>query len=172
MKWVLIILGGLVGLVIVMWIIGAILPRQHSATRAARYNQLPERIWEALLDIEAMPSWRTDLKGIKRLPDHDGKPAWVETTSNGELPLQVEVMEPPRRLVARIADPKLPFGGTWTYEITPAEGGCALRITEDGEVRPVLFRFVARFIFGYTVTMERYLKDLGKKFGENVQPAG
>ena len=76
----------------------------------------------------------------------------------------------PRRLVLRIATDDLPFGGTWTYEIAAVEGGATLRITEDGFVKPALFRFMARFIFGHTATIEQYLKDLGKKFGEDVTP--
>ena len=170
MKWVLIVLGVLVGLVAAAWIIGAMLPKSHSASRMARYNQPPEKIWAALTDIDAMPSWRTDLKSIKRLPDRDGRPAWVETSGFGDIPLYVELAEPPRRLVCRIADPKLPFGGTWTYVIAPANGGSTLRITEDGEIRPALFRFMSRFLFGYTSTMETYLKNLGRHFGESVSP--
>jgi hypothetical protein len=45
-----------------------------------------------------------------------------------------------------------------------------LRITEDGEIRNPIFRFVARFFLGYTATMEAYLRDLGRRFGETVQP--
>ena len=170
MKWVLIILGILVGLVALMWIIGSLLPKEHVASRMARYQQPPEKIWEAITNAEAMPAWRKDVKSVKRLPDQDGKPAWVETLGMGEMPLQVIVWEPPRKLVMRIADPKLPFGGTWTYEIAPADGGTTLRITENGEVYPALFRFMSRFIFGYTATIESYLKALGTKFGETVTP--
>ncbi|PYP70520.1 MAG: hypothetical protein DMD41_14750, partial [Gemmatimonadetes bacterium] len=75
---------------------------------------------------------------------------------------------PPRRLVRRIADPKLPFGGTWTWEITAAPGGSTLTITEDGEIYNPIFRFVARFILGYTGTMESYLKALAARLGEQV----
>lgn len=170
MKWVLVILGILVGLVALMWIIGSLLPKEHVATRTAHYQQPAEKIWEAITNAEAMPSWRKDVKSVKRLPDKDGKPAWVETSSMGEMPLQVIVWEPPRKLVMRIVDPKLPFGGTWTYEIAPADGGTTLRITENGEVYPALFRFMSRFIFGYTATIESYLKALGTKFGETVTP--
>jgi hypothetical protein len=70
----------------------------------------------------------------------------------------------------RIASDDLPFGGTWTYEIAAADGGATLRITEDGLVKNAFFRFMSRFIFGHTATMEQYLKDLGKKFGEEVTP--
>jgi hypothetical protein len=50
--------------------------------------------------------------------------------------------------------------------------GAALRVTEDGEVYNVIFRFMSRFVFGQTGTIERYLKDLGKKFGEQVEIEG
>jgi uncharacterized protein YndB with AHSA1/START domain len=171
MKWVWIILGVLVGLVAVVWIIGALLPKSHVATRMARYNQPPEKIWEAITDVEGMKAWRSELKAVERLPDKNGKPAWVEDMGNvGKMPLEVEVLEPPRRLITRIASTKLPFGGTWTFEIAPAEGGATLRITETGEVYPAFFRFMSRFIFGYTSTIETYLKDLGRKFGEDVTP--
>jgi len=76
----------------------------------------------------------------------------------------------PTRLVVRIADPKLPFGGTWSYDIAPAAGGGSeLRITENGEIRNVIFRFMSRFILGYTATIETYLRDLGAKFGQATE---
>lgn len=168
MKWVLLAVGVLAGLVAVMWVVGSMLPKEHVATRMARYSQPPEKIWEALTNIEEMPKWRTELKSIQRLPDMDGKPAWVETSSHGEMPIVVVEWNPPRRMVGKINDPKLPFGGTWTYEITPVEGGATLRITENGEVYPAIFRFMSRYIFGYTATIETYLKNLGTKFGESV----
>jgi hypothetical protein len=68
--------------------------------------------------------------------------------------------------VARIADDKLPYGGTWTWEIEETPEGSAVRITENGEIYNPLFRFAARYVFGYSSTMEAYLRALGKKFGE------
>ena len=72
------------------------------------------------------------------------------------------------RRVVRIASPDLPFGGTWTLEIAPVIGGADLRVREDGEIHNVFFRFLARFFFGYTSTMETLLRDLGAKFGEVI----
>lgn len=171
MKWLGRVLGILFAVVGLVWLVGALLPAEHVATRLARYAQPPAALWEAITDVEAMPAWRTDLKSIRRLPDREGRPAWVETSSSGELPLVVTEWDPPRRLVTRIDDPELPFGGTWTYEIAAVEGGATLRITENGQIRSALFRFLARFLFSHTATMEQYLKDLGRKFGEDVTPA-
>ena len=168
MKWALMILGVLVILVVAVWAIGATLPKGHTASRKATLKQPPEAIWAVITDVDGFTTWRKDVKSVKRLPEENGQAGWVETMDMGEIPLRVEESTPPRRLVTRIADPNLPFGGTWTFEIEPAPGGATVRITERGEVRPALFRFMARYIFGHTATMETYLKFLGEKFGEKV----
>ena len=80
-----------------------------------------------------------------------------------ELTFAFERMDAPRVLVTRITDAGLPFGGTWTSEIAPVPGGSRLRITEDGEIYNPLFRFMARFIFGYDGTIKLYLSALETK---------
>jgi hypothetical protein len=47
-------------------------------------------------------------------------------------------------------------------------GGSELRISENGEIYNVIFRFVSRFVLGYTSTMDTYLRDLGAKFKQPV----
>jgi hypothetical protein len=169
MKWVLGFFVALAALLILVVVIGWLLPKEHVATRQGRYHQPPQAIWKAITDIDAMPSWRSGLKSVKRLPDHNGMPAWVETTDSGIIPLETTMSEPPAKLAVRIADAKLPFGGTWTYEIRATPEGSALRITENGEVYNPIFRFVSRFILGYTGAIDTYLKSLEKKFGEPPQ---
>jgi uncharacterized protein YndB with AHSA1/START domain len=157
-------------IVLVVVTIGAFLPQQHIATRAARFRQSPDAIWQAITDYGTFPAWRKDVLRVEPLPEVHGKPVWREFDRHGRsIPYEVMVMVPPRALVVRIADPKLPFGGTWTYEISsPADGGSLLRITEDGEIYNPIFRFVSRFVFGYSPTQEQYLQALGAKFGESV----
>lgn len=171
MKRVLIVVGALVGLVIAVAIIGALLPKNHEASRAAKFRQPPEAVWEAITDYKDFPSWRPGVKTVERLPERDGRPAWREVDAHGQvLPIEVVEWLPPRRLVTRIAGPKLAFGGRWAFEIEPAGSGSALRITENGEIYDPIFRFMARFVLGYTAMMETYLKALGRKFGEDVIP--
>jgi hypothetical protein len=164
--WIFIVLAGLL---MAALLIGWLLPEKHVATREGRYRQSPEAIWKAITDIDAMPSWRAGLKSVKRLPDHNGMSAWVETLDSGTIPLETTLSEPLQKLVVRIADPKLPFGGTWTYEVRAIPEGSALRITENGEVYNPFFRFVSRFILGYKNTIDGYLKSLARKFGEPPQ---
>ena len=49
-------------------------------------------------------------------------------------------------------------------------GGTRVTIREDGEVSNVLFRFMSRYVFGHTATMDSYLTALAKRFGEEVVP--
>jgi uncharacterized protein YndB with AHSA1/START domain len=166
MKMILWIVVGLAAVLLAATFIGWLLPREHVATRVGQFRQKPESIWKAITGIEAMPSWREGLKSVKRLPDRNGLPAWVEESSAGDITLETTESQPPTRMVSRIADPQLPFGGTWTYEIRPTAEGTALRITENGFVTNPLFRFLSRFVFGHAATMEKYLTSLAKKFGE------
>jgi hypothetical protein len=166
MKWILWIFVALAGILILITLIGYLLPKQHTVTREARFHQPPEVIWKTITDIDAMPVWRQGLKGVKHLPDQNGLPAWVETLDSGIIPLETVASQRPSKLVVRIADPKLPFGGTWTYEITPLPSGSNLLIREDGEIYNPVFRFLTRFLFGYSGTIETYLKSMAIKFGE------
>jgi hypothetical protein len=75
-----------------------------------------------------------------------------------------------RDAVVRMADRKLPFGGTCSFDIAPApDGGSELRITEDGEIYNVIFRFVSRFLLGYTASIEGYFRDLGANCNQAVE---
>jgi uncharacterized protein YndB with AHSA1/START domain len=171
MKWLLRVFLGLVGIVILILAAGWMLPRDHVATRVGRFHQSPETVWAAITDNDAMPSWREGLKAVKPAPSVNGLPADIEVTGMGQLPMQTVEMSAPRKLVRRLGGSNLPFGGTWTFEITPMAEGSTLRITENGYVTNPLFRFVSRFVMGYTGEMEKYLRSLAKKFGEPAQIA-
>lgn len=170
MKWVLISLAVIAGLVLLIALIGWLLPKGHVASAKADFKQSPEALWNAITDVESFTSWRSDLKKVERLPDRDGHAVWREWNSGGEMTLETTSANPPNLLVMRIADENLPFGGTWSYEISRAGDVTSLKITENGEVYNPIFRFMARFIFGHHSTIETYLKNLGRKFGETPQP--
>jgi hypothetical protein len=171
MKWVIFAGGTLFLLVALMALIGALLPVRHYAARKARIGQTPEAIYSVL----AGPSgWRMDVKASGALPEKNGRKQWWEQDKHGQK-IAYELVEdsPPTRRVVRIADAGLPYGGTWTVEIAPqAAGGSEVRVAEAGEVYNVFFRFLSRFVFGYTGSIEGYLRDLGKKFGEAVRIEG
>jgi hypothetical protein len=114
------------------------------------------------------------MKESARLPDRDGQEVWRQKMSGFDVPLVVLESNPPRHLVTKIdAGSGAAFGGTWTYELMPDSGATATRIsvTEAGWIGNPLFRFLSRFVFGYYGSLDGYLKALGKRFGESVQPA-
>lgn len=167
MKYILITGGGLLLLAAIVSAIGAMLPVKHHATRKARFHAAPETLYAILA---GPPDWRPDVKAYGALPDEAGRKTWWEQDRHGQK-IRFELLEerPPLRRVVRIAGPNLPFGGAWTFEISPAAEGADLRIHEDGEVYNVMFRFMARFVFGYNGTIEGFLHNLGTKLGQPVQ---
>ncbi len=143
MKWVWIILGAVAGVIALVAVIGAMLPVKHVATRQVRFKKPPGAVWKVMSPGTSQAHFKQDN-------------------------VNYEVLEssPPARLVTKIAD-KLPYGGQWTYELTPDGAGTDLRITENGEVYNPIFRFVSRFVMGHTATIDASLRDLAKKLGED-----
>jgi len=170
MKWAAIIAGGLAGLVALMAVIGALLPRNHVATQSATFRSPAMALWQAITDVGKFPQWRKDVKEVIPSPGGDPRAGWTEVWTHGErVPIEVKEWNPPARLVTRIAEKDLAFGGTWSYELKPTGTGTELRITENGEVNNPLFRFLSKFVFGHTATMRNYLHALGESLGEHVE---
>ena len=101
----------------------------------------------------------------------EGRQSWRERGANGEITFAMTTFEPPTRLVTRIMDRDLPFGGEWEYVIAPEGAGSRLTITERGEVYNPLFRFVSRFVMGHTAGLETYLGALSTRLGGPVKSA-
>ena len=171
MRYVLIAIGVLVALVLCVVLIGWSLPKHHRVTVTRGYVAKPEAMFALISDVGAYPSWRTDVTKVEVVPKDGGRLRWRETTKgNGPITYVMEEAVPNQKLVARIADTNLPFGGAWTYELTPGTNGVGLSITEDGDVYNPIFRFVSRFVVGHTATIERYLDDVEKRFPGVIVP--
>jgi uncharacterized protein YndB with AHSA1/START domain len=152
--------GAGVGLLIgALLIVGYVLPVAHVASAEARFVRSPAEVFATIADVKRYPEWRPDVSRVELLAEAP-RTRWKESGSNGEITFEVEDATPPGLLRARIADRTLPFGGTWTYEVTPSGSGTRVRITEHGEVYNPVFRFVSRFVFGHTATIDRFLKNL------------
>jgi hypothetical protein len=168
----LILVSALVVIVLLLTLVGAMLPRAHVATRSASFRASPEQLFAAMRDFGALASWRPEIKSVELLPTSAGAVQFRELSKHSAVTYRLKEERAGERLVLEIADETLPFGGTWTLEIARgASGGGSVRITEHGFVKPALFRVLARFVFGYTTTMDAYLRALGRKFGETVTPA-
>jgi hypothetical protein len=158
MKWLLYVGIVVVMIPLVMVAIGWALPKEHVARKSISVRASPA-------DVFTLISGPSDWRGMKYQRLSESPLTWRETETGGDAITyeRVETLAP-ERIVNRIADPKLPFGGSWTYQVKPAAEGTELIITENGEVYNPLFRFVSRFIMGHTATLEKYQRDLEAHF--------
>ena len=169
MKWLARILLALVVLVAAVFAIGWTLPREHTAAVRVTLDAPPESVYTAISDVARSADWREDVSRVEIV--REDPLTWRETAGWGRLTFVRDVAEPPRVLVHRIEDTGEPFGGTWTFELTPEGGGTAVRITEEGWVANPVFRVLSRYFFGHYTVLEAYARDLGRRFGEVVEPA-
>jgi uncharacterized protein YndB with AHSA1/START domain len=159
-KWMLIAAAIVAVLGVTLTAAGYLLPRTHTASRTRSYAAPPPALFEAISDVRRYAEWRTGVTQVDILPD-DGKGLrFREHGRNGSVLFRFESLDPPRRVVARIADPKLPFGGAWTYDLQASGTGTSLTITEDGEVSNPIVRVMQRLFFSPLDTIDQYLADL------------
>ena len=171
MKITLIVLAVLVAVVAIVAIIGAMLPRDHVASVTATIPAPRDKVWQALTDVAAFPTWRSEVQKVDVLST--SPLTWRETAKTGSMTLAAETFEPPQRLVGRIQDQGMPFGGTWEYVLAPDPSDSArtrVTITERGWVSNPIFRFVSKYVMGHYSTLEAYTRALGRKFGADVTP--
>lgn len=166
-RWLLLVLALLAALVLVVLAVGWSLPERHTAVRSITVPAPPAAVFALVSSVGEYPQWRAGVTAVDIVAADDaGRPLrFREHGPDGEILFEIVERVPDARLVIRIADPSLPFGGRWTYVITPAGDGATLQITEDGEVYSPIFRFVSRFILGHTRTIDNYLRDVEAKLG-------
>ena len=141
MKWVLWTIAALAALIAVVAVIGWLLPVKHDATRNAYINRPIDRVYADISNVEAYASW---LEGVE------------------PVEVRVEEATPPSRFITRIA-PGQPFGGTWTFTLATEGSGTRVTIVEHGEVYNPIFRFMSRFVFGHTASMDAFLRSLANR---------
>ena len=167
MKTALMVVGVLVLLVVGVVVIGAMLPKRHVVVRSATFKVSPEKLFAL---IAGSQDWRSDVKSCELIAGDGGKQFQRETSKHGETILyELKESRPPLAIQRRIATENLPYGGTWSFVLEPANGETRVRITEDGEVYNPVFRFVSKFVLGETATQDAYLKAMAKAVGEDVQ---
>jgi uncharacterized protein YndB with AHSA1/START domain len=164
MIWIVYVVAGLAALIALMALIGLTLRADHVATRDAAIPAPPAAVFAAIRDVAAYPTWRTDVKKVELLPPIDGKPAFREHGANGKIPFVIDEDVAPSRLVTRIADDKLPFGGRWIITVVPDGAGSRVTVTEEGVVKNPVFRFLSHTVFSLVKTQEKWLANLAAHF--------
>ena len=166
MKWVLIVVGVLVALVVIMFVVGSFQPKSHEATATFRVGAPDSAVWREISAIEKSPEWVPDVRKVERLPDNAGRPSYQENFGGFEATTVIAVSEPPRRLVKEIL-PTGPLYGSWTWELAPDGAATRLTITERGTIDNPLFRAMMMFNDNKK-TMRGYASALGGRLGVEV----
>jgi glycerophosphoryl diester phosphodiesterase len=149
---------------------GALSPREHTVSESALIDASREQVFTAISDVGSFVEWRSELEGVELLTGA-GHERWRERADGEQVTYEVVESEAPSRLVTRIADDELPWGGTWTYALEAEGEQTRVTIREDGWVDNLVFRFFARFVFGYESTIEAYLADLAEYAPSVTVPA-
>ena len=118
-------LGTLALVALVVVAIGYMLPQNHRVSRERTFPANAETLFAQITDVAAYPEWRTGVTRVEILAPVNGLVSFRESGSDDDIAFVMETVEPGRRVVSRITDKSLPFGGSWTYELTPAGGGTA-----------------------------------------------
>jgi len=164
------IIGGLLLLAGIVALIGSRLPKTHVASRSILLRQSPQNVYAVVRDFGSAPKWRSDVKQMEVETPQGGPVYFREVGKNGTINYELVEDTPAQRMVTRIRDTDLGFSGQWTYLFAAENGGTRVTIREDGEVSNVLFRFMSRYVFGHTATIDSYLASLAKHFGEETTP--
>jgi hypothetical protein len=164
------IVAGLLVLAGIIALIGSRLPKAHVASRSILLHRSPPDVYAVVRDFGSAPKWRSDVKRIDVDAQPGGPVYFREEGKNGTINYELVEDVPAQRMVTRIRDTDLGFSGQWTYLFTPENGGTRVTIREDGEVSNVIFRFMSRYVFGQTATIDSYLTSLAKHFGEDATP--
>ncbi|NRA22150.1 MAG: SRPBCC family protein [Oceanospirillaceae bacterium] len=161
MKVLTIILAGSIITICTILLIGWLLPIKHTANRSLLINAELDQVWHKISDYSVMPEWRIELEKVTQI----SAGVWQELSKSGDS-IEFETIQsvPQQRLVRKIVGENLLFGGSWTFEISRQGDKTQIKITENGEVYNVIFRFVAKFMMGYHRSMDTYLEQLQASF--------
>ncbi len=161
--------------------IGTSIPMDHFALCSAQIAVPSTELIRTVLDDGSSRAWRPELRNVTLLSGEGPTAIWQETNKYGQvltLRTTVEVQHDPMHagttLIVRKTpfSPRLGFGGIWVFEV-PASGRAgatsSVSVSEQSRIYNPLYRSLAKYVFGYTATLQTYLTDLARKYGETPE---
>ncbi len=149
---------------LILYVAGSQMPREHRSQVTGTLRADRAAVWNAITDYAAMPGWWPAVKAVRseKLPDGT-ELTWNRDSHGQEVAFRTAESRPREKLVRVIAGSDLPYGGTWTFELADAPGGGTLfTLTEDGWIRPPIFRAVAKWFIGLDSTQRDFMANLEK----------
>src|SRR5260221_231785 len=138
----------MVVVIVGIYAVGYFLKPDHVSTTRATLNRRPDQIYDMLSDFAKWPKWNREASNARRLPDQNGHEVWLLGELILEIVQRVPLVNGVGQIFARLADPKNPFQGTWTWIIEPVGGGASLTIVEEGTIKSPVWRVLAKYLLG------------------------
>lgn len=164
-KWLLWIAAVPVAAGLLVLLVGSLLPQDHVARAETVVPAAVPEVAALIREVERQPRWRRAVDSIDIRSREGGVLRYAERSGGDSILFDFREERPNALFRSTIADPNLPFGGSWTIALSPAASGTRVSIEEQGTVSNPIFRFFSRFVFGHHSTMKAYLADLERAFG-------
>jgi len=147
--------------------VGFLRPLAHVARCQIVLRKPVEEVWPTVSNLPAWPTWFEQCEGMRRVPQRNGHDTFLARESWGEVPIEIERLEPPYELVTYQVAHGVAGRRHYTLEIVPA--GTQLTITEYGEVENPFLRGLAIFS-DESGTIKEFMRDLAKKLELKSEP--
>jgi hypothetical protein len=151
--------GGLLGVALLL---AAWIGPDREASGSLAVPEAPDVIWQVLTDLDNLPTWRTGLTRVERLPDLGGTPAWMEFRGTRQEAVRVAEAERPLRLVTERVGPD-GVTASWNWELVRTGEGSRLTLTRRVTLIPLGQRVLSGVFRQTGREVEQALSDLSAR---------
>lgn len=155
------IIAFVISVPLTLYIVGSMLPIEHTASHSIEVPSPPDRTFDLIADFKGMKNWpHAGITAIDELPPENGLPVVRQRMGRNSFVLRTTRFTPPREIQRTISDDHQHFGGHWTYIIEPSSTGSKVTLTEVGTVKHAIARAVMKYLTGYDFYLKKHLKAL------------
>jgi hypothetical protein len=153
---------GIAVLIILIFIIGLLLPKERIVSRKGHFNVSPEILYEIVTNNNDW-KYRRSLKDLIIHSNEDGIEVWDEISHDGTI-IRFQTKEKhPFSFYSFEMEAKL-FEGYWTGEFEPdGNGGTVFTATEYIRIKNPFIKTLSYLFFNIGKLMDEYQDDLRKK---------
>jgi len=167
------ILGAVVVLVVLASMVVAVSGNFTESDRqtevTCHLNAPPDSVFAVITDYRRYPEWRKELLHVEMLPARDSIQSWREYDVE-KVNCAYEAVEKvtPSYVKIKIAEPTSSVQGSWAFTIIPDGTGSKVKVTVEGTVNSLFYRYIGRIFFKKSATIKSYLTSLASRFGQTL----
>lgn len=162
MKIILWILIGLVGLALLVYAIGLLLPKERVVRLSSVFNVLPETLYAIVINNDDW-QYRTDLQNLIVIERSGEMEVWDEVSKSGDTIRFKTREKTPHSFYSFDMETRV-FTGYWTAAFEPTEdGGTLFTATEYISVKNPFVKMLSYLFFDVKKFMESYQHNLKTK---------